>query len=205
MAALKPNVLSIFENETAVIMLIAGPGRHRRHRVFEKPLPLHGPGRAGGHVLPREGTFAGINCLTFVKDGPDRELAIAFINRMLDPGMQQGLAEASLASPTGQGPSFKPDIAKYIAYPEIEDGRDGYFQPRLDLHQPAPAQARSRSTTRSSNCEDDRGAVALRLRELTRVFRDTRAVDRLSLAIEPGSMVASARPARAAARPPPCG
>jgi putative spermidine/putrescine transport system substrate-binding protein len=35
---------------------------------------------------PREGAFAGINTLTLVKNGPERELAIAFINWMLDPG-----------------------------------------------------------------------------------------------------------------------
>jgi spermidine/putrescine ABC transporter ATP-binding subunit len=53
----------------------------------------------------------------------------------------------------------------------------------------------SKSTIRFSSrdgagLEDRAGAVSLRLRELTRLFRETRAVDRLSLAIEPGSMVA---------------
>jgi putative spermidine/putrescine transport system ATP-binding protein/spermidine/putrescine transport system ATP-binding protein len=48
----------------------------------------------------------------------------------------------------------------------------------------------SKSTTKFSSRDFAAGAVALRLRELTRVFRETRAVDRLNLAIEPGSMVA---------------
>src|SRR3984893_17530535 len=48
----------------------------------------------------------------------------------------------------------------------------------------------AKSTTRSSAAEGRSPAVSLRLRELTKIFRETRAVDRLSLTIEPGSMVA---------------
>src|SRR5882757_6103893 len=48
----------------------------------------------------------------------------------------------------------------------------------------------SKSTTRSSAAEERSPAVSLRLRELTKIFREARAVDRLSLTIEPGSMVA---------------
>src|SRR4029453_7681342 len=68
--------------------------------------------------FPREGTFAGINCLTLVKGAPDRELGIRFINWMLDPKVQQGLAEATFAAPTISGLDIKPDAAKYMAYPE---------------------------------------------------------------------------------------
>ena len=64
-----------------------------------------------------------------VKNAPDRELGIAFINWMLDPGVQQGLAEASLAAPTISGLEFKPDVAKYIAYPESKMDEMGIFSP----------------------------------------------------------------------------
>jgi len=79
--------------------------------------------------FPREGTFAGINCLTLVKGAPDRELGIAFINRMLDPAVQQGLAEATLAGPTISGLEFKPEVAKYMAYPEAKMDEMGIFSP----------------------------------------------------------------------------
>jgi Bacterial extracellular solute-binding protein len=56
----------------------------------------------------REGAFAGINTLTLVKNGPERELAIAFINWMLDPGVQQLLAEATLTAPSIAGLASSP-------------------------------------------------------------------------------------------------
>jgi putative spermidine/putrescine transport system substrate-binding protein len=79
--------------------------------------------------FPREGTFAGINCLTLVKGAPDRELGIAFINRMLDPVVQQGLAEATFAAPTISGLTLKPDAAKYMSYPEDKMDEMGIFSP----------------------------------------------------------------------------
>jgi putative spermidine/putrescine transport system substrate-binding protein len=44
---------------------------------------------------------------------------------MLEPSVQQGLAEATLTAATISGLNFKPDVAKYIAYPEskIDDMR----------------------------------------------------------------------------------
>jgi putative spermidine/putrescine transport system substrate-binding protein len=78
---------------------------------------------------PREGAFAGINTLTLVKNGPDRELAIAFINWMLDPGVQQLLAEATLTAPSITGLDFKPELAKYMAYPESKMDEMQIFSP----------------------------------------------------------------------------
>ena len=89
--------------------------------------------------FPKEGTFAGINCLSFVKGGPEPDLAAAFINRMLEPSVQQGLATATLTSPSVKGATFAPDIAKYIAYPESKMDADGFVRRRLDFHQSAPA------------------------------------------------------------------
>jgi putative spermidine/putrescine transport system substrate-binding protein len=78
-------------------------------------------------VFPKEGTFAGINCLSFVKGAPEPELGAAFINRMLEPSVQQGLAEATLTAPSIRGLTFKPQIAKYIAYPEAKMDEMGLF------------------------------------------------------------------------------
>jgi putative spermidine/putrescine transport system substrate-binding protein len=78
---------------------------------------------------PREGAFAGINTLTLVKNGPERELAIAFINWMLDPGVQQLLAEATLTAPSIAGLDFKPEVAKYMAYPESKMDEMQIFSP----------------------------------------------------------------------------
>jgi putative spermidine/putrescine transport system substrate-binding protein len=66
-----------------------------------------------GMCFPREGTFASIKCLTRVKNAPEPEHSIAFINWMLDPGVLQRLAEANLAALTITGLEFMPDVAKY--------------------------------------------------------------------------------------------
>jgi putative spermidine/putrescine transport system substrate-binding protein len=129
MEALKPNVLSIFENETAVMQLIQGQADVAGLFYSKSVNPYTVKGAPVAMCYPREGTFAGINTLTLVKNAPDRELGIAFINWMLDPGVQHGLAEASLAAPTISGLEFKPDVAKYIAYPESKMDEMGIFSP----------------------------------------------------------------------------
>jgi putative spermidine/putrescine transport system substrate-binding protein len=48
---------------------------------------------------------------------------------MLDPAVQQGLAESSPAAPTITGLEFKPDVAKYLAYPEAKMDEMGIFSP----------------------------------------------------------------------------
>lgn len=129
MEALKPNVLSIFENETAVTQILQGQADVAGLFYSKSVNPYNAKGAPVAMCYPREGTFAGINTLTLVKNAPDRELGIAFINWMLDPGVQQGLAEASLAAPTIAGLEFKPDVAKYIAYPESKMDEMGIFSP----------------------------------------------------------------------------
>ena len=66
---------------------------------------------------------------TLVKNGPERELAIAFVNWMLDPGVQRLLAEATLTAPSITGLDFKPDVAKYMAYPESKMDEMQIFSP----------------------------------------------------------------------------
>jgi putative spermidine/putrescine transport system substrate-binding protein len=78
---------------------------------------------------PREGAFAGINCVGLVKNAPDRELGIAFINHMLDPDIQRLLAQETLTAPTISDLEFKPDVAKYMAYPESKMDEMGIFSP----------------------------------------------------------------------------
>jgi putative spermidine/putrescine transport system substrate-binding protein len=129
MAALKPNVLSVFENQSTV-MQVAQREADLAGLFYSKSVdPYTVKGAPVDMCFPREGTFAGINCLTLVKNAPEPDLGIAFINWMLDPGVQQGLAEASLAAPTITGLEFKPDVAKYLAYPESKMDEMGIFSP----------------------------------------------------------------------------
>jgi putative spermidine/putrescine transport system substrate-binding protein len=129
MEALKPNVLSIFESAATVMQVAQGQADIAGLSFAKSVYPYTVKGAPIDMCFPREGTFAGINCLTLVKGAPDRELGIAFINRMLDPAVQQGLAEATFAAPTISGLTLKPDAAKYMAYPEDKMDEMGIFSP----------------------------------------------------------------------------
>ncbi|WP_428485023.1 ABC transporter substrate-binding protein [Rhodopila sp.] len=118
MAALKPNILTIYEAPTTVMMVAQGQALVGGIEYSKNIYPYTVAGAPIDMVFPKEGTFAGINCLSFVKGAPEPELGAAFINRMLEPSVQQGLAEATFTAPSISGLNFKPEIAKYIAYPE---------------------------------------------------------------------------------------
>ena len=129
MEALKPNVLSIFESETTVMQVADGQADVAGIFYSKSVYPYTVKGAPVAMCFPREGAFAGINCATLVKNAPDRELGLAFINHMLDPDTQQLLAEATLTAPTISGLEFKPDVAKYIAYPEAKMDDMAIFNP----------------------------------------------------------------------------
>jgi putative spermidine/putrescine transport system substrate-binding protein len=129
MEALKPNVLSIFESQTTVMQVADGQADIAGIFYSKTVYPYTVKGAPVDMCYPREGAFAGINCVSLVKNAPERELAIAFINHMLDPGIQKLLAEATLTAPTISGLEFKPDVAKYMAYPESKMEELEIFSP----------------------------------------------------------------------------
>src|ERR1700730_16960261 len=99
MTELKPSVLSIFENQSAVMQVAEGQADVAGIFYSKSVYPYTVQGAALDMCYPRECTFAGINCVSLVKNGPERELAIAFIDYMLSPGTQQLLAEQTLTAP----------------------------------------------------------------------------------------------------------
>jgi putative spermidine/putrescine transport system substrate-binding protein len=129
MEALKPNVLSIFENASTVMQVAQGQADLAGLTFSKNVYPYTVKGAPIDMCYPREGTFAGINCMSLVKGGPERDLAVAFINRMLDPAVQRGLAEATFAAPTISGLEFKPEVAKYMPYPEAKMDEMAIFSP----------------------------------------------------------------------------
>ena len=127
MAALKPNILTIYEAPATVMMVPQGQADVGGIEYSKSIYPYTVAGAPIDMVFPKEGTFAGINCLSFVKGAPEPELGAAFINRMLDPAVQQGLAEATLAAPSISGLNLKPDVMKYISYPDTKMDEMGLF------------------------------------------------------------------------------
>jgi putative spermidine/putrescine transport system substrate-binding protein len=66
MAALKPNVLSIFENQSTVMQVAQGEADIAGLFYSKSVYPYTVKGAPVDMCFPREGTFAGINCLTLV-------------------------------------------------------------------------------------------------------------------------------------------
>jgi putative spermidine/putrescine transport system substrate-binding protein len=129
MEALRPNVLSIFESQTTVMQVAEGQADVAGIFYSKTVYPYTTSGAPVDMCFPREGAFAGINCVTLVKNAPDRELGLAFIDHMLEPGIQKLLAEATLTAPTISGLEFKPEIAKYLSYPEAKMDEMAIFSP----------------------------------------------------------------------------
>jgi putative spermidine/putrescine transport system substrate-binding protein len=129
MEALKPNVLSIFESQTTVMQVASGQADIAGIFYSKTVYPYTVKGAPVDMCYPREGAFAGINCVSLVKNAPNRELAIVFIDHMLDPTIQRLLAEETLTAPTISGLEFKPDVAKYMAYPESRMDEMEIFSP----------------------------------------------------------------------------
>jgi putative spermidine/putrescine transport system substrate-binding protein len=129
MEELKPNVLSIFDTDATVMQVAQGQADYAGLFYSKSVNPYTVQGAPIAMCYPKEGTFAGINTVTLVKNGPERELAIAFIDWMLSPEIQQLLAEQTLTAPSLSGLSFKPEVEKYMAYPESKMDEMGIFSP----------------------------------------------------------------------------
>ena len=129
MEALRPNVQSVFESQTTVMQVANGETDIAGIFYSKSVYPYTVKGAPIDMCYPREGTFAGINCVSLVKNAPNRELGIAFINHMLSPDMQMLLATETLTAPTISGLEFKPDVAKFVAYPESKMDEMQIFSP----------------------------------------------------------------------------
>ncbi len=118
LAELKPNVLSIYDAEAQTMMVAQGQADFGGIEYSKAVYPHTRKGVPLDMAFPKEGAFTGINSIALVKGGPHRDLALAYINRILDPAVQKMLAEATLSAPSVSGIEFGEDTAKFLAYPE---------------------------------------------------------------------------------------
>ncbi|WP_406855474.1 extracellular solute-binding protein [Alsobacter sp. KACC 23698] len=114
---LKPNILNLYESNNAAVFVAQGEGDVGgiEYSKYVSPYTLQGANI--DMCYPKEGAFAGVNCQVMVKGGPNQDLGAEFMNRMLSPAVQQPLAEFAIAAPPIEGLTFKPEIAKLLAYP----------------------------------------------------------------------------------------
>ena len=119
MAALKPNVQTIYDNNvTAVLQVSQGQADVGGPDFSKTVLPYAAKKAPGAMSAPKEGVFGGVNTVTLVQNAPDPELGAAFADRMLDPAVQKALAEYTFAAPTVAGVTLNAETAKLAPYPE---------------------------------------------------------------------------------------
>lgn len=129
----KPNVQNIFDSGIQAVTEVAQGQADFGLLEYSKyiyPYTVEGAPVTMG--FPEEGSFAGTNCQVLVKGGPNRDLAVAFMNRMLEPAVAKALAEFALIAPPVADIEFSDETLRYIAYPvEVMDER-GLFTPDWD-------------------------------------------------------------------------
>lgn len=126
---LKPNVLTIYDGEALVMQVAQGQADIGGIEYSKAIYPHTSRGVPMDMAFPKEGSFTGINGLTLVKNAPERELGCAFINTLLDPDVQQMLAENTLSAPSVGGLNFKPEVVRFLAYPDTKMQDMGLFTP----------------------------------------------------------------------------
>jgi putative spermidine/putrescine transport system substrate-binding protein len=129
LAQLRPNVLTVYDSEAMVLMVAQGQADIGGIEYSKSIYPHAAQGIPLDMAPTREGMFTGINSLTLVKNAPEPELANAFINRMLEPAVLQALSEATFGAPSVEGINFRPEVARYLAYPESKMADMGLFTP----------------------------------------------------------------------------
>ncbi len=119
MAALKPNVQTIFDNNvTAVLQISQGQADIGGPDFSKTVLPYAMKKAPVAMSAPKEGVFAGVNTVTLVKNGPNPDLGAAFADRMWDPEIQKALSEATFAAPTVKNIKLNDQTAALVPYPE---------------------------------------------------------------------------------------
>jgi putative spermidine/putrescine transport system substrate-binding protein len=126
---LKGNILKLYDTDDAPLLVAQGEGAIGGPEYSKYVYNYMMKGASLDMCFPREGAFAGVNCQVLVKNSPNPELGADFMNRMLDPKVQRGLAEAALAAPSIDGLEFGPEIAKLLAYPATKMDQLGLFSP----------------------------------------------------------------------------
>jgi putative spermidine/putrescine transport system substrate-binding protein len=119
MMELKHNVQTIYDNfGTAVLQVVQGQADVGGPDFSKNVLPYVMKGTPIAQSRPSEGSFAGVNCLTLVKGAPEPDLGAAFIDWVLSPTVQKGMAEYTVAAPSVSGIELDAKIAPLVAYPE---------------------------------------------------------------------------------------
>jgi putative spermidine/putrescine transport system substrate-binding protein len=119
MAALKPNVQTVYDNNVTAVLQIAQGQADIGGPDFSKTVYPYAMKKAPlAMSSPKEGVFGGVNTVTLVKNGPNPDLGAAFADRMMDNSIQKALAEYVFSAPTVKNIELNAETAKVAPYPE---------------------------------------------------------------------------------------
>ena len=122
-------MLTIYDSEAQVLQVAQGQATIGGIEYSKAIYPHTAKGMPLDMTFPKEGAFTGINSMTLVKNAPEPELGCAFINRVLEPSVAKMLSEQTLSAPSVGGIDFKPETAKFLAYPDTKATDLGLFTP----------------------------------------------------------------------------
>ena len=129
-AELKPNIMNLFDNGPQAANEVAqGQADIGLLELSKYIYPYTAKGAPVTMSFPTEGSFAGNNCQVLVKGAPNRDVAVAFMNRMLEANTQKAFSAFALTAPPVSGIEFSAETLKYIAYPLAEMDKRGLFTP----------------------------------------------------------------------------
>jgi putative spermidine/putrescine transport system substrate-binding protein len=130
MAELKPNVLNVAQsNAQSANQVIQGEAHMELIDYSKWVYPYTIKGAPIDMCYPKEGTWAGVNCMALVKGSPNQDVGAEFMNRMLDAKVQTELSKFALAAPPIRDLEFSAETLKYIAYPEKKMDDLALFSP----------------------------------------------------------------------------
>ncbi len=130
LAELAPNVLNQFTTPSQAASLVAQGEAGIGGLAYSKWVYSYTrQGAAVDMTYAEEGSFPGVNAQVLVKNGPNQDLGVAFMDRMLDPAVQKAISEFALTAPTVKDIKFDDEILKYIPYPPEELDKRGIKDP----------------------------------------------------------------------------
>lgn len=118
-AEIKPNIQTIYDNAvTGILQLSQGQADIGGPDASKVVLDYTMRGSPVDMVYPKEGAFLATNAATLVKGGPNRDLGVAFIDRLFEHSVQSGFAEKTWTAPSVGGIEISAKLRPHLVYPE---------------------------------------------------------------------------------------
>ncbi len=130
LAELKPNIQNLYDSAVEAANQVAqGQAMIGGIESSKYVYPYTRQGAPVTMAYMQEGTFAAPNCQILAKNGPNMDLGLAFMDRMLAPEVQKPLSEFALMAPAVSGIEFSKEFLEYVPYPDSKMDALKLFSP----------------------------------------------------------------------------